>query len=40
MPLEDFFGIKLIGGESEQGGQNNQFLVRHIAQPGFNLFQR
>ena len=40
MPLEDFFGVKLVGGDSEQGCQNNQFLVRYIAQPGFNLSQR
>ncbi len=40
IPLENCFGIKLIGGDSEQGGQHNQFFIRNIAQPGFNLSQR
>lgn len=40
MPLEDFLGIKLISGKPEQGRQNNQFLIRDVAQARFNLPER
>ena len=39
-PLEQVFGIKLVGGHSQQRRQHHQFLVRHIPQPGFNLPHR
>jgi hypothetical protein len=38
--LGELSGIKLVGGDSQHRRQHNQFLIRNIPQPGFNLSQR